>query len=54
MIFLSIDGGGSKILMIAFDEKGTILAKARGSTTTTNFISEQRQMYLDGPTWKQC
>lgn len=41
MIYLSVDGGGSKVLMIAFDERGEILAKAKGSTTNTNFISEQ-------------
>lgn len=40
MINLSVDGGGSKILMISFNEKGEILSRAKGSTTNTNFISE--------------
>ena len=51
----SIRGRGTKILHAAWCgakkiNNSTILKNKRG----TNFISEQRQMYLDGPTWKQC
>lgn len=51
----SIPGRGTKILHAAWCGAKKINNKIiKKNKRGTNFVSRQRQMYLHGPSWKQC